>query len=321
LGRDRKKVSEEVTPPEKGTVLVLVGPTGVGKTDVAFHAARSLGGEIVSADSRLVYQFMDIGTAKPDRAMRQAVPHHMIDTVTPDQQYTSKAYEREARRVVGALLEQGSPPVVVGGTGLYVRALLKGIFDGPAGSEAIRKRLEDTAEREGREALWRRLRDVDPDKAVQINPNNLARVIRALEVHELAGRTMSDLEKRTRPLGAPYVKIGLRRQRGDLYARIDRRVDRMLEEGLVEEVRRLVEMGYGQAPVVRNTLGYRETLLHLEGEIALDLMADLIKKNTRNFAKRQMTWFGREPDTTWLDVTGRSDSEAIAGEVCRLYLT
>ncbi|HVP56721.1 MAG TPA: tRNA (adenosine(37)-N6)-dimethylallyltransferase MiaA [bacterium] len=305
--------------PNPPKLLVLVGPTAVGKTEVAFHVALALKAEIVSADSRLVYRHMDIGTAKPDRRMQDQVPHHLIDLVEPDQQYTSKQYERDARQAVAGILARGKVPLVVGGTGLYVRALLEGIFEGPAADPAARRRLLETARLEGKAALWRRLLEVDPEKASRTDPENLPRVARALEVFEATGPRMSDLEKTRQPLGLPVAKIGLARARQELTSLIGRRVEEMLNLGLLDEATSLVRMGYGESPVVKNSLGYQEVLSHLAGEISLERARDLIKQHTRLFAKRQMTWFRKEPDLTWMDLTGRSDPQDIAAEVCSLY--
>ena len=302
-----------------GTLLVVVGPTAVGKTDISVHVARRLGGEIVSADSRLVYRLMDIGTAKPDAKTRAEIPHHMIDVAFPDRQYTAKEYEVEARKVIGEILGRKRVPIVVGGTGLYVRALLKGIFEGPSADKALRASLEDAARRDGPEVLWRKLAEVDPEKARQIGPANVQRIIRALEVFDLTGSPMSSLEKKSEPFGLPSIKIGLMRKRPDLYQRIEQRVDRMVELGLLDEVRGLVGRGYGQSAVVRNSLGYREVMLYLEGAIPLHEAVRLMKRSTRNFAKRQMTWFAREPDVAWIDPTGREDHETVAGEICTIY--
>jgi tRNA dimethylallyltransferase len=308
-----------VTPHETVPVLVLVGPTAVGKTEVALGAARRLGAEIVSADSRQVYRHMDIGTAKPDAAMRREIPHHLVDIVDPDTQYTAKDFERDARKAIGGILGRGRRALVVGGTGLYVRALLQGIFDGPAADGAIRLRLQQVAHREGKQALWQMLERIDPAKARAIDPNNLARVIRAIEIHEVTGRAMSELEQGATPLGLPCLKVGLRRDRADLGKAIDLRVDRMFASGLVGEVRRLTEMGYSGSAVVRKTLGYKEVLQHLEGETSLAEATALIKKNTRSFAKRQMTWFGAEQDIRWLDTAETSSVESTVEAVCRSF--
>jgi tRNA dimethylallyltransferase len=239
--------------------------------------------------------------------------------VSADRQYTAKEYEVEARRVIGEILARKRVPIVVGGTGLYVRALLSGIFEGPSRNEALRARLAARAAREGPEALWRRLVEADREKARQIAPTNLARIIRALEVFELTGKPMSLLEKTARPIGLPHVKVGLRRERPDLHARIDRRVDQMMELGFLEEVRALRGRGFGESPVVRSSLGYKEALLHLEGRIPVEEAVRLIKQGTRNFAKRQMTWFARETDLAWMDLTGTVTYEAAADEISRSY--
>jgi len=294
------------------SMLVILGPTGVGKTDIAFQVARRLRGEIVSADSRLVYRRMDIGTAKPDPAMRREIPHHMIDLVEPDRQFSAKDFEREARRVVGEVLDRGHVPVVVGGTGLYVRALLRGIFDGPAADKSLRASLEEEARRCGPAELWQKLKRVDPDKASRTDPANVIRVIRALEVFALAGKPMSSLEREALPIDVPSVQIGLRRSRAELGERIDRRVDQMIRSGFVDEVKSLAAAGYGGSRVVRHTLGYKEILLHLEDAVAMDDAIALIKRNTRRFAKRQMTWFEREPEVKWIDLAGLEDAEAAA---------
>ena len=285
-------------PAQEQSVLILLGPTGVGKTEVGFHMALLTDGEIISADSRLVYRGMDIGTAKPSS--------------DPDSEYTCKMFEEEARRAVDDIMARAKTPVVVGGTGLYVRALTDGIFEGPGRDEALRARLQTEAESRGRRHLWERLNSVDPEKARAIDPENLVRVIRALEVYELAGRPMSELEKAAEPLGVPYVKVGLIRAREELYRGIDNRVEAMLEAGLVEEVKRLVEQGYGDTPAVRDSLGYQEMLRYLDGSVTYVEAVCLIKRNTRHFAKRQMTWFRKEKDIAWIDITGRTDFPQIA---------
>jgi tRNA dimethylallyltransferase len=303
--------------PEK--LLIIAGPTGVGKTETSIHAARALSGEIVSADSRLVYRMMDIGTAKPEASLRREVPHHMIDVVEPDEEYTSKRFEVEARSAVRGILGRGRVPVVVGGSGLYVRALTDGVFDGPGRDPALRKRLEAEAGNLGSSALYERLRAVDPEKARQIGPANVVRLVRALEVYELAGRPMSELEKNAKPLGIPTAKFGLMRSTRELYAMLDRRVDRMIDLGFLDEVKGLVAGGYGDSPPVRMSLGYRELIEHLEGQHSLEDAVGLIKRNTRHFAKRQMTWFRKEKDIMWIDITGRHDYHQIAAEITQLW--
>jgi tRNA dimethylallyltransferase len=304
-----------VRPRAAQRMIILVGPTGVGKSDVGFHLARLAGGEIVSADSRLLYRGMDIGTAKPPHAMRDEVPHHFIDVPDPDKEYTCKMFEVEGRRTVTDILDRGRVPTVVGGTGLYVRALTEGIFEGPAKDEDLRARLRVEAESIGKRALWDRLASVDPEKARGIDAGNLVRVIRALEVCELTGRRMSELEKEAIPFDIPFVKLGLVRSREELYGIIDRRVEAMLGAGLVDEVKALMQRGYGGAAAVRDSLGYQEILRFLEGGITYEKTVRLIKRNTRRFAKRQLTWFRKDKEITWVDITGRSDSARIAQEL------
>jgi tRNA dimethylallyltransferase len=301
-------------------MIILIGPTGVGKTDVGFELAKQVSGEIVSADSRLVFRWLDIGTAKPGPEMRSEIPHHMIDIVDPDEDYTCKRFEIEARQVIREVTGRRRVPIVVGGSGLYVRALMHGVFDGPGRDDTIRTRLREDARRQGASALWQKLNEVDPHKASQIDPSNVIRTIRALEVYELTGTPMSELEKEARPLEVPHVKVGLTRARNELYKIIERRVDHMMELGFLHEVTTLLDKGYGDSPAITRSLGYSEMKLHLEGVVSLEEAVRLIKRNTRHFAKRQMTWFRREADLNWLDITGRTDCDNIARDIAATLL-
>jgi len=303
--------------PADGTInlIVLAGPTGVGKTGVSLCLARRLDAEIVSADSRLFYRGMDIGTAKPTVEEREGIPHHMIDVADPDEEYSCKRFEVEARRVIDDILDRGKAALAVGGSGLYVKALTEGIFEGPAGDPNLRRSLTSEAMRKGKEHIWRMLVEVDPVKAAQIDPENLARVIRAIEVYRKTGTPMSDLEKLAEPIGIPHVKVGLSRARKELYARIEKRVDEMMNQGFLDEVKGLAEQGYSKARPVKGSLGYSELISHLEGSVALDRAVSLIKRNTRHFAKRQMTWFKKDNGITWLDITGRSNPKTIAADI------
>jgi tRNA dimethylallyltransferase len=294
---------------------MLVGPTGVGKTEVAFRTAERLGGEIVSADSRLFYRMMDIGTAKPSSQMMKQIPHHLIDVVDPDESYTCKRFERDARDAVRGILARKRIPVVVGGSGLYVRALTDGIFEGPEADQDLRRKLRAEAAERGTARLWARLQAVDRKKAAQVDPENLVRIIRALEVYELTGRRMSELEQQAVPFEVPCMKIGLTRKRSELYRMIDQRVDRMMEAGFLYEVKRLADRGYGDNLTVGGSLGYRELIAHIGGETTLTDAVDSIKRNTRHFAKRQITWFRRDPKITWIDITEGDDVDKIADEV------
>jgi tRNA dimethylallyltransferase len=258
---------------------------------------------------------MDIGTAKPTLEERRGIPHHMVDVADPEQAYSCKRFEVEARRIIASILERGRAVVAVGGSGLYVKALTDGIFEGPPGDEKLRRRLASEAARKGKDHVWRMLVDADPVKAAQIDPANLARVIRAIEVFRKTGIPMSELEKSAEPIGMPYVKFGLSRARKELYARIDRRVDEMMRQGFLDEVRSIVDRGLAGSRAVKGSLGYGELLVHLDGSITLERAVSLIKRNTRRYAKRQMTWFKKDNEITWIDITGRSDHERIAAEI------
>jgi tRNA dimethylallyltransferase len=296
-------------------LIILVGPTGVGKTGVSISLARRLDAEIVSADSRLFYRGMDIGTAKPTLEERGGIPHHMIDVADPDEEYSCKRFEVEARRVIRDILGRGKAALAVGGSGLYVKALTEGIFEGPAGDIHFRRTLTSEAARKGKEYVWRMLVQVDPVKAAQVDPENLARVIRAIEVFKKTGTPMSELEKSAEPIGIPLVKFGLSRARKELYNRIEKRVDHMMNQGFLEEVRGLADRGYGADRPVKGSLGYSELISHLEGSVGLDRAVSLIKRNTRHFAKRQMTWFRKDIDITWFDITGRSNTKTISADI------
>jgi len=303
--------------PADGTVnlVVLVGPTGVGKTGVSLCLARKLDAEIVSADSRLFYRGMDIGTAKPTSEEREGIPHHMIDVADPDEEYSCKRFEVEARRVIREILDRGKTVLAVGGSGLYVKALTEGIFEGPAGDSKLRRNLTSEAMRKGKNHIWRMLVEVDPVKAAQIDPENLARVIRAIEVYRKTGTPMSELEKLAEPIGIPHVKFGLSRARKEIYTRIEKRVDEMMNLGFLDEVKGLAERGYSKSRPVKGSLGYSELISHLEGSVALDRAISLIKRNTRHFAKRQVTWFKKDNEITWLDITGRNNPKTIAADI------
>ena len=302
-----------MTEESRKLTLVLVGATGTGKSDVAVELGKAhIPGEIVSADSRLIYRHMNIATAKPGPEMLSAVPHHMIDLVDPDTQYTCKEFQTDARQAIHDILDRGLTPIVTGGSGLYVKALTDGVFDGPAANDEVRQRLAKEAETWGPRHLWEQLEEVDPEKAAQIDPENTVRIVRALEVHEITGEKMSQLEKDVTPLDVPFVKIGLRRSTEDLYRRIDERVDAMMEAGLLAETSALVATGYGDCLSVRNTLGYRELIHHLDGQTTLGDAVDLIKLHTRRFAKRQGTWFRKDADIRWIDIMPEARASAIA---------
>lgn len=272
-------------------LIAIVGPTAVGKTGLSLALAPEFRGEVVSADSRQIYRYMDIGTAKVTVAERAAVPHHLIDVVDPDEPYTLADYQRDAYAAIGAIHARGGLPLLVGGTGLYVRAAL-GAFAIPRvpPNEAVRTRLEEYARENGPEALHERLRAVDPQAADRIDARNVRRVVRALEVFEVSGRRISEQQQ----AGAPrwrVLTIGLTLERPELYRRIDERVDWQMENGLLEETEALVARGYSCALPAMSSLGYRQLCTHLNGEMSLLEAVDLIKTRTHRFARQQYTWF------------------------------
>lgn len=306
----------------RGTVLVLVGPTGVGKTAVSLVLARQLNGEVVNADSRQVYRYMDIGTAKPEPALRRQVPHHLMDFLDPDQEYSAGRYLEDARRVVADILSRWRVPLVVGGSGLYVRALLEGFFGRDARDPRLRSQLELQAAREGARALYEELCRVDPACAEKTHPNNLKRIIRALEVYRLTGKPISYWQAREKdPAPFPYLKVGLTLPREVLYRRIEQRVEEMFARGLVKEVARLLEMGYSPQLNALNSVGYREVIAYLEGKIDFDTCKELVKRNTRRFAKRQLTWFRREANLHWVAMSETDSPEQVASRIAALYRT
>jgi tRNA dimethylallyltransferase len=268
----------------------------VGKTRLALRLAGELGAEIVSADSRQVYRGMDIGTDKPAAEERQRVPHHLIDIVGPDEKLTLARYQDMAYAAIDDVLARGRVPLLVGGTGLYIKAVVEGWgIPRVKPNEALRAELYREAEVKGREVLHARLRQVDPVAAEKIDSRNVRRVVRALEVYLETGRPISELQRRKPP---PYriLQIGLTMDRAALYQRIDQRVDRMIERGLVEEVRGLVEQGYGYELPAMSGLGYRQVGCYLRGEISLEEAIRLIKRDTRRFVRQQYNWFRLEDE-------------------------
>lgn len=295
---------------QPSAILAIVGPTAVGKTALSLVLAQALGGEIVSADSRQIYRGMDIGTAKATPEERALVPHHLLDVVDPDQVLTLAEYQRLAYAAIDDILARGRLPLLVGGTGQYVRAVLEGWrIPEVAPRPELRAALAADAAAHGAEALHDRLAALDPVAAARIDPRNVRRVIRALEVCLSTGRPISELQTKSPP---PYriVQIGVTRPRPELYARIDARVDRMIEAGLVDEVRRLADAGYGWDLPAMTGLGYRQIGQYLRGEITLDEAIALIKRGTRRFVQQQYNWFRPDdPAIHWIDpgVVGPED--------------
>jgi tRNA dimethylallyltransferase len=286
-------------PPD---LLALVGPTASGKTALALALSERLPVEVVSADSRTVYRWMDVGTAKPTRDELRRVPHHLIDVVDPDESYSLAVYQREALAAINRIQERGRLPLLVGGAGLYVSAICEGLALPEVEPDyTYRTMLEQRARKEGWQALQRDLAEVDPASAERIDPRNVRRVIRALEVFHATGRPFSDWQ--TPPEKPPIncLQIGLRLERPSLYARIDARIDAWMAGGLVEEVRELLDRGYSPSLPSMSGLGYREVTRLLAGELDQLSATAAIKQATHQYAKRQMTWFGARPAIHWLD--------------------
>jgi len=290
--------------------LVLLGPTASGKTDLSIQLARRLPVEIVSVDSMQVYRGMDIGTAKPEPRLLRRVPHHMIDVVEPQEQFSVGRFCAMAREAIEGIRSRGRVPLLVCGTPLYLKGLLWGLFSGPSADAELRRRLRREAARFGARRLHARLARVDPRAARRIAPQDLRRIERALEVFELTGRPISEHQEQfDGPPQVDYVAVGLRVPRERLRERIERRVDLMLEAGLLQEVRRLRDR---LGPQARQAVGYKELLAHLRGEVSLEEAARLIKRNTRRLAKHQLTWWRRLAGVRWIEVPERPSALGIA---------
>ncbi len=292
-------------------VIVLLGPTGVGKTPLAVELAQALGGEIVSADSRQVYRWMDIGTAKPTPAQREAVPHHLLDIVDPDALFTLADFCERARAAIEDIAGRGRLPFLVGGTGQYLAAMLEGwkVPRVPPQPE-LRERLLQEAREKGTLALYRRLQKVDPEAAAHILPGNLRRIIRALEVYEVTGVPFSRQRRRERP-PYDYLVLGLTMERPALYERVDRRAEAMVRQGLVEEVQSLLARGYHWDLPSMSGLGYIQFRRYLEGRCSLKEALDRLKYDTHAFIRHQYTWFRRLPVQRWFDAGRAAEWESV----------
>ncbi len=297
-------VSRIPHPAEDGRprVIVICGPTAAGKTAAGIEVARAVNGEIVGADSMQVYRYMDIGTAKPTAMEQAAVRHHLIDVVDPDEPFDAAAYLTLGRQALTELFRRGKTPVVVGGTGLYIKALLYGLFCSDARDPAVRARLRAEAEAQGAAALHNRLAQCDPQTAGRLHPNDAVRIQRALEVFEVTGRPISALQREHRFGDTPFhaLKMGLSLDRETLYRRIDRRVEAMIATGLEEEVHTLLARGYGPHLKPMQSIGYSHMLAFIAGAVSRADCIRTLQRDTRRFAKRQLTWFRADPDIRWM---------------------
>jgi tRNA dimethylallyltransferase len=302
--------------------ILILGVTGTGKGQLAFTLAQEIGAEIISVDSMKVYRRMDIGTAKPPEEARQKIRYHLIDVVEPSDSFSVALFLGAASAAMEQITARGKPIVAVGGTALYVKALLYGLFEGPGSHEQIRNELRARAQTEGLDQLYEELKNIDPAAARNIHPNDERRIIRALEVHSLTGKPISTLQQQwSQPAGAKlhdWTIVGLRRSKADENRRINRRVKRMIAEGLVDEVKFLLAEDKPLSKQARLAIGYAETIDYLKGITTLEDAVELIKKNTRRLAKSQRTWFKTFENIHWLDVEPHEPPESIFDRTWRI---
>ena len=286
---------------EKIPLVLICSPTATGKTELAIKLAGETGGEIVSADSLQAYRYLDIGTAKPSREQREKVKHHLIDVVDPDEEFNAALYAAKARVVIDDLIRQKKPVFVVGGTGLYIKALLKGIIDTPAVDQKIRDHYRQLRESHGKDYLFNMLQKKDSKAAIRINPNDTVRIIRALEVLEQSGESIIDMQKRHSFTDSPYAtyKIGLQLDRDELKHRIAGRTEKMVAAGLVDEVKNLLNLGYSEKLKPLQSLGYKQVIEFLKGKYEWEHALHLITRDTWHYAKRQITWFAADKEIKW----------------------
>jgi len=292
----------------KTKLVIILGPTAVGKSELAMELATSSNGEIVSADSQQVYRYLNIGTGKPSAVDRRQVPHHLIDVVDPDEEFNAALFRSLAAQSIEEIRQRGHSVFVCGGTGFYLKALTQGLFDGPAQDAGIRQVLQQRVEREGLPALYQELVQIDPSAAVAIHPNDRQRTIRALEVYLSTGRPLSQWQKDHAFQQQPYdvLKIGLHRERGELYQRINRRSDQMIQDGLLEEVRGLVAKRFSLTLKPLRSVGYKQMGQVICGAQELADAIDEMKQETRKLAKRQITWFRADREIRWFDPTSKT---------------
>ena len=305
----------------KRPLVIITGPTASGKTALSIELAKQIGGEIISADSMQVYRHMDIGSAKVTKEEMDGVPHHLIDVLEPSEEFNVVRFQEMARKAMEEIYERGKIPIIAGGTGFYIQALLYDIdFTETDENNSIREELEQKARTEGASVLHAMLKEIDPESAEAIHENNVKRVIRAIEFYRQTGKKISDHNRQEREKSSPYqflyYVIDLPREL--LYSRIEQRVDQMIEQGLVEEVKALQAMGCTRDMVSMQGLGYKEILDYLNGQLTLDEAVYVLKRDTRHFAKRQLTWFRRERDVRWLELeTFAGSREKMLGTVLK----
>lgn len=294
-------------------VIIILGPTAVGKTGVSILIAKALKTEIISADSMQIYKHMDIGTAKPYLSELSEIPHHLINILPPDESFSAGLFRDNAVKVINELHQRNKIPLIAGGTGLYIRTLTRGLFEGPSADWKLRDELMEAESAHGKGHLHEYLKRLDPEAAGKIEPNDVRRIIRAIEVSHKDNKISEFQKSATTPEPYNFIRIGLARERKELYRLIDERVEKMMRDGLLEETKRLFKLN--PSVTALQSLGYKEIGSYIAGEVSLEEAVELIKKRTRNYAKRQMTWFRKEPDINWVDVTGIVDAGKIFEKV------
>lgn len=287
----------------KTKVVIIAGPTGSGKSPLALHLAGIIGGEIIVADSVHVYRYMDIGTAKPTPEERALIPHHLVDIIDPDETFSAGQFRTLAENAIIAIQNRKKQVVVCGGTGLYIKALIRGLFSASCGSEAMRQRLREEEVRYGEGYLYEQLKKVDPSSAARIHPHDLFRIVRGLEIYHLTGVSLYHHHEQHgfKTLDYKVLQIGIGMDRSVLYDRINARSERMMADGFLEEVNALVTRGYHAGLRSMQSLGYRHLCAHLAGQLTLREAVNTMKRDTRRFAKRQLTWFRADPGIVWID--------------------
>jgi tRNA dimethylallyltransferase len=301
-------------------VLVIVGPTASGKTPLALLVAERLTGEVISADSRQVYRYLTIGTAKPSSLDLKRICHHCVDILDPSEEYNAGLFGEDATIIIRDIVHRNHTPILVGGSGLYLKAVIDGLFSGPGKDAETRFQLEERLKNEGAESLLEVLQHVDPVSGEKMSPTKPRRIIRALEVYYATGKPISEFHaEQERKPEFNFIQMGLAWERKELYERIDTRVGLMIEQGLVREVEELQKKGFAKTLNALNTVGYKEIFDYLEGRMSLQEAGSLIKRNTRRFAKRQLTWFRADKRIHWLSVNGQTDFKKLAEKIVRLF--
>ncbi len=303
---------------KKDNLLIILGPTAIGKSDVAINVAQKMDGEIISADSMQIYKYMDIGTAKVKPEEMRGIPHFLIDIVHPDEEFTVADFKQQAEKYIRQINNRDKLPIVVGGTGLYINSLVYELkFTRVKANQDLRNKYNELADKYGNDFIYNELYKIDATSAKKISPNDRKRIIRALEIYYETGKPMSYYNENFRKKSNKYnlVMIGLNTDRKLLYSRIEKRVDKMINDGLIDEVKRLISMGYNKNLPSMKAIGYKEIISYLEGELELNEAINILKRNTRRFAKRQLTWFKMDDRIKWININDFKDVDDIGNYI------